>query len=237
MVTHYKVFTSEIIMPEYINIFNVILKRDLILAFRDKTDFINSLIFFIIVITLFPLTFGTKSTIVNEIIPGMIWISALLATCLSLETIFRSDFEDGSIEQLTLSRYPLTLLVSAKIFAHWITFGVPLIIISLLMGMLLSLSNEIIIALFITLILGTPVLSLLGSVMVALTIGLRGGMLLNLLILPLSMPILIFSTVAIHNAALNQSIIAETYFLAGILVLAITLAPLATAAALRIRLS
>jgi heme exporter protein B len=224
-------------MSEYINIFNVILKRDLILAFRDKTDFINSLIFFIIVITLFPLTFGTKSTIVNEIIPGMIWISALLATCLSLETIFRSDFEDGSIEQLTLSRYPLTLLVSAKIFAHWITFGMPLIIISLLMGILLSLSNEIIMALFITLVLGTPILSLLGSVMVALTIGLRGGMLLNLLILPLSMPVLIFSTVAIQNAALNQSIIAETYFLAGILVLAITLAPLATAAALRIRLS
>ena len=224
-------------MSEYINIFNVILKRDLMLAFRDKTDFINSLIFFIIVITLFPLTFGTKSTIVNEIIPGMIWISALLATCLSLETIFRSDFEDGSIEQLTLSRYPLTLLVSAKIFAHWITFGIPLIIISLLMGMLLSLSNEIIMALFVTLILGTPILSLLGSVMVALTIGLRGGMLLNLLILPLSMPVLIFSTVAIQNAALNQSIIAETYFLAGILVLAITLAPLATATALRIRLS
>ena len=224
-------------MSEYINIFNVILKRDLMLAFRDKTDFINSLIFFIIVITLFPLTFGTQSTIVNEIIPGMIWISALLATCLSLETIFRSDFEDGSIEQLTLSRYPLTLLVSAKIFAHWITFGMPLIIISLLMGILLSLSNEIIIALFITLILGTPILSLLGSVMVALTIGLRGGMLLNLLILPLSMPVLIFSTVAIQNAALNQSIIAETYFLAGILVLAITLAPLATATALRIRLS
>ena len=224
-------------MSEYINIFNVILKRDLILAFRDKTDFINSLIFFIIVITLFPLTFGTKSTIVNEIIPGMIWISALLATCLSLETIFRSDFEDGSIEQLTLSRYPLTLLVSAKIFAHWITFGMPLIIISLLMGILLSLSNEIIMAIFITLVLGTPILSLLGSVMVALTIGLRGGMLLNLLILPLSMPVLIFSTVAIQNAALNQSIIAETYFLAGILVLAITLAPLATAAALRIRLS
>ena len=224
-------------MSEYINIFNVILKRDLILAFRDKTDFINSLIFFIIVITLFPLTFGTKSTIVNEIIPGMIWISALLATCLSLETIFRSDFEDGSIEQLTLSRYPLTLLVSAKIFAHWITFGMPLIIISLLMGIFLSLSNEIIMAIFITLVLGTPILSLLGSVMVALTIGLRGGMLLNLLILPLSMPVLIFSTVAIQNAALNQSIIAETYFLAGILVLAITLAPLATAAALRIRLS
>ena len=224
-------------MSEYINIFNVILKRDLMLAFRDKTDFINSLFFFIIVITLFPLSFGTKSAIVNEIMPGMIWISALLATCLSLETIFRSDFEDGSIEQLTLSRYPLTLLVSAKIFAHWITFGMPLIIISLLMGILLSLSNEIIIALFITLILGTPILSLLGSVMVALTIGLRGGMLLNLLILPLSMPVLIFSTVAIQNAALNQSIIAEVYFLAGILVLAITLAPLATAAALRIRLS
>ena len=129
------------------------------------------------------------------------------------------------------------MLVSAKILAHWITFGIPIIVISLIMGMLLSLSNEIMIALFTTLILGTPILSLLGSVMVALTIGLRGGMLLSILILPLSMPVLIFSTIAIQNASLGQSIIAETYFLAGILMLAITLAPIAVTSALRIRLS
>ena len=224
-------------MLEYINIFYVIFKRDLTLTFREKTDFINSLAFFIIIVLLFPLTFGSKSELLNTIMPGIIWISALLATCLSLEAIFRSDFEDGSIEQLALSRYPLILLVSAKILAHWITFGIPIIVISLIMGMLLSLSNEIMIALFTTLILGTPILSLLGSVMVALTIGLRGGMLLSFLIFPLSMPVLIFSTIAIQNASLGQSIIAETYFLAGILMLAITLAPIAVASALRIRLS
>ncbi len=224
-------------MLEYINIFYIILKRDFMLTFREKTDFFNSLVFFIIIILLFPLSFGSKSELLNTIMPGIIWISALLATCLSLEAIFRSDFEDGSIEQLALSRYPLILLVSAKILAHWITFGIPIIVISLIMGMLLSLSNEIMIALFTTLILGTPILSLLGSVMVALTIGLRGGMLLSILILPLSMPVLIFSTIAIQNASLGQSIIAETYFLAGILMLAITLAPIAVTSALRIRLS
>ena len=129
------------------------------------------------------------------------------------------------------------MLVSAKILAHWITFGIPIIITSLVLGIFLSLSSKIMMALFITLILGTPILSLLGSVMAVLTIGLRGGMLLSILILPLTMPILIISTIAIQNAASGQSIIAETYFLAGILILAITLAPIATASALRIRLS
>ena len=224
-------------MSEFINIFFVMLKRDLILAMRDKTDFINSLIFFIIIIVLFPLTFGSDAKLINELIPGVIWISALLATCLSLESIFRSDFEDGTIEQITLSRYPLTLIVSAKIIAHWLTFGIPLIIISILMGLIFSLPVDVILALFITLLLGTPTLSLFGSVMVVLTIGLRGSMLLSLLILPLSMPVLIFSILAVNNASINQSIIAETYFLGGILLLAISLAPIAASAALRIRLS
>ena len=200
-------------MSESINIFFVMLKRDLILAMRDKTDFINSLIFFIIIIVLFPLTFGSDAKLINELIPGVIWISALLATCLSLESIFRSDFEDGTIEQITLSRYPLTLIVSAKIIAHWLTFGIPLIIISILMGLIFSLPVDVILALFITLLLGTPTLSLFGSVMVVLTIGLRGSMLLSLLILPLSMPVLIFSILAVNNASINQSIISETYFL------------------------
>lgn len=224
-------------MREYINIFFVILQRDLTLVFRNKAELVNPLMFFIIVIVLFPLAFGSDAGLLKQLTSGIIWVTALLATSLSLETIFRSDFEDGSIEQLTLSRYPLTLLVSAKIMAHWMTFGLPLIVVSLLTGFILSLSNQTMTALFVTLLLGTPVLSLIGAITVALTIGLRGGMLLSLLILPLYMPVLIFSMLAVQNATAGQPINAEIYFLAGILVLAITLAPLATAAALRIRLS
>ena len=126
-------------MFEYINIFCTLLKRDLVIAIRDKTDFINSLTFFVIIIFLFPLTYGTDSELIMKFTPGMIWISALLATCLSLEGVFRSDFEDGTIEQLTLSRYPLTLISSAKIMAHWIIYSAPLIVISLFMSLILSL--------------------------------------------------------------------------------------------------
>lgn len=224
-------------MKEYIHIFFVILQRDLTLAFRNKAEFINPLMFFVIVIILFPLAFGSDSELLKQLTSGMIWVTALLATCLSLETVFRSDFEDGSIEQLTLARYPLTLLVSAKIMAHWLIFGLPLIFIALLTGFVLSVSEQTLFALFITLLLGTPVLSLIGAITVALTIGLRGGMLLSLLILPLYMPVLIFSMLAVQNATIGQSIAAEIYFLAGMLVLAITLAPITTATALRIRLS
>ena len=224
-------------MSEYLNIFFVMLKRDLTLAFRNKSEFVNPLMFFIIVIVLFPLAFGSDAELLKQLTSGIIWVTALLATTLSLETIFRSDFEDGSIEQLILARYPLTLLVSAKITAHWIIFGMPLIVIALFTGFVLSLSNQTMGALFVTLLLGTPVLSLIGAITVALTIGLRGGMLLSLLILPLYMPVLIFSMLAVQNASVGQSITAEIYFLAGILMLAITLALIATAAALRIRLS
>lgn len=237
MITRLNIFISVTAMRDYLSIFFVILKRDLTLAFRNKAEFINPLMFFIIVIILFPLAFGSDSALLKQLTSGIIWVTALLATCLSLETIFRSDFEDGSIEQLTLARYPLTILVSAKIAAHWFIFGLPLIIVALLAGIVLSLSNETLFALFITLVLSTPVMSLIGAITVALTIGLRGGMLLSLLILPLYMPVLIFSMLAVQNATLGQSIEAEIYFLSGILVLALTLAPMTTAAALRIRLS
>ena len=224
-------------MLDYLKIFNILLLRDLKLAFRNKTELLNPLMFFIMVIVLFPLAFGSDETLLKQLTSGIIWITALLSTCLSLDTLFRSDFEDGSIEQLNLSPYPLTLLVMAKVTAHWLSFGLPLLIIAILTAGILSLPNGVIAALFITLLLSTPVLSLIGAISVALTIGLRGGMLLNLLILPLYMPVLIFSMLAVHNASTGQSIAAETYFLAGILVLALTLAPIATAAALRIRLS
>lgn len=224
-------------ISEYLILFKTILIRDLTLVFRNKAEFVNPLMFFVIVIVLFPLAIGSEAELLRRLMSGIIWVTALLSTVLSLETLFRSDFEDGSIEQLTLSRYPLTLIVSAKITAHWISFGLPLIFVALFIAYILSLPSQVLSALCITLLLSTPVLSLIGAITVALTIGLRGGMLLSLLVLPLYMPVLIFSMLAVQNASVGQSIAAELYFLAGILVLAITLAPITTAAALRIRLS
>jgi len=212
--------------------------RDIILAFRHRAELFNPLIFFTMVIVLFPFAFGSDIGLLNRVMPGTIWITALLATNLSLEGIFRSDFDDGSIEQIILSGYPLTLLVIAKITAHWCLTGLPLIIIAMFTAFLLSFPEHVLQTLFFTLLLGTPVLSLIGAVAVALTIGLRsGGMLLSLIILPLYMPILIFAMLAVENKMAGMSVDAELYFLSGMLVLAMTLAPLATASSLRIRMS
>lgn len=225
-------------MNVYWKAFTVILTRDIMLAFRRQAELVNPLIFFIVVVTLFPFAFGSDSELLRKITAGMIWITALLASTLSLEGIFRSDFEDGSIEQIVLSKYSLTLLVAAKITAHWLLTGLPLIVVGLLVGFILSLPGSAMQALMATLLLGTPVLSLIGAIAVALTVGLRsGGMLLSLLILPLYMPVLIFSMLAVENAMAELPIAAELYFLAGILVLSGTLAPVATAFSLRIRLS
>lgn len=224
-------------MAEYIQVFTVMLFRDLKLAFRNKAELLNPLVFFVMVIILFPLALGANEGLLKQLIPGLIWVTALLSACLSLDNLFRSDFADGSIEQLILSRYPLTLLVAAKVGAHWLSFGLPLILLAGLTGALLALPGPTVAALLLTLLFGTPVLSLIGAITVALTTGLGGGMLLSLLTLPLSMPVLIFSMLAVKNATLGQSIAAELYFLAGILALAVTLAPVTAAAALRIRLS
>ena len=224
-------------MAEYINVFTVMLLRDLKLAFRNKAELLNPLVFFVMVIILFPLALGANEGLLRQLIPGLIWVTALLSACLSLDNLFRSDFADGSIEQLILSPYPLTLLVAAKVGAHWLSFGLPLILLAGLTGALLALPGPTVAALLLTLLFGTPVLSLIGAITVALTTGLGGGMLLSLLTLPLSMPVLIFSMLAVKNATLGQPIAAELYFLAGILALAVTLAPLTAAAALRIRLS
>ena len=224
-------------MAEYLQVFTVMLLRDLKLAFRNKAELLNPLVFFVMVIILFPLALGANEDLLRQLIPGLIWVTALLSACLSLDNLFRSDFADGSIEQLILSRYPLTLLVTAKVGAHWLSFGLPLIMLAGLTGALLALPGPTVAALLLTLLLSTPVLSLIGAITVALTTGLGGGMLLSLLTLPLSMPVLIFSMLAVKNATLGQPIAAELYFLAGILVLAVTLAPVTAAASLRIRLS
>ncbi len=215
-----------------------LLRRDLTLAYRHRAQILNPLLFFVIVVSLFPLGLDPEPELLQTIAPGVIWVAALLAAMLSLDSMFRSDFDDGSLEQLLLTPHPLPLLVLAKILAHWLTSGLPLLVLAPVLGMLLNLGNESLLPLLATLALGTPILSLIGSIGVALTVGLRGGgVLLSLLILPLFIPVLIFAANAVGNAGAGLDITGQLAFLGSLLALASALAPLATAAALRISLN
>jgi heme exporter protein B len=219
-------------------VFVAVLKRDLLLAARHRSELANPMVFYLIVATLFPFATGTEPATLRELAPAVIWVAALLASTLSLERMFHSDFEDGSLEQFLLSDQPLTLLVGAKILAHWLLSGIPLVLTALLLALMYRLPVHVLGPLLATLLLGTPILSLLGSVLAALTVGLRGsGVLLALLILPLCIPMLIFAVSAVNNAARGLSISAELYFLAALLVLSLTIMPAAAAGALRVRLA
>lgn len=214
-----------------------LLKRDLLLAFRHAGELINPLIFFLIVVSLFPMSLHPQGNVLNIMGAGVIWVAALLAAMLSLDNMFRSDFDDGTLEQIALTPWPLPLLSLTKVLAHWLVSGVPLVLLSPLLGVMFNLNSDAIAALFLTLLLGTPVLSLIGAIGVALTVGLRrGGVLLSLLVLPLYIPVLIFGAGSVGDAALGLPIDGPLLFLGAILVLALTLAPFAIAGALRISL-
>ncbi len=218
--------------------FYTLLKRDLTLAYRHRAELANPLLFFVIVISLFPLGISPEAKILTIIAPGIIWVAALLAAMLSLDSLFRSDFEDGTLEQLALTSHSLPLLVLAKVLAHWLLTGLPLLLLAPLLGVLLFLPQSAMLTLLITLALGTPILSLIGAIGVALTVGLRrGGVLLSLLVLPLYIPVLIFAANAVNVAADGLPVTGQLYFLGALLSLSLTLSPLATAAALRISLS
>lgn len=220
------------------NAFIALLKRDLVLAYRNRGELLNPLLFFVIVVSLFPLAVSPEKAVLKPMAAGVIWVAALLATLLSIDRLFRSDFEDGTLEQLLLSPQPMALLVLAKVCAHWLVSGLPLIVVSPLLAVLLHLPSEQLGTLMLTLLLGTPVLSLLGAIGVALTVALRkGGMLLTLLVLPLYTPVLIFGANAVQASALNMDISGQIYLMLAILVLALVLAPLAIGAALRISVS
>ncbi|AZQ85667.1 MAG: heme exporter protein CcmB [Cognaticolwellia sp.] len=215
--------------------FALIVKRDLMIAFRHRDDIINPLLFFVIVVSLFPLGVGPESTTLSRIAPGIIWVAALLATLLSLDRLFKSDYADGSLEQMLLSPHPVFILVIAKIFAHWLLTGLPLILIAPLLAVLLHLHESSYGALMLTLLLGTPVLSLLGAIGVALTVGIKkGGVLLSLLVLPLYIPVLIFATSAIDTAAMNLPYNGQLAIIAAIFFASLTLAPFAVSAALKV---
>ncbi|MDD1649269.1 MAG: heme exporter protein CcmB [Methylococcaceae bacterium] len=218
--------------------FGALVHRDLLLAFRHRGELVNPLLFFMIVVTLFPLGVSPEEAVLRTMSPGVIWIAALLAGLFSLESMFRSDFDDGALEQMALSPQPLPVLMLAKVLAHWLVSGLPMLLMAPLLALLLAMPSRGIQALELTLLVGTPLLSLMGSIGVALTVGLRrGGVLLTLLVLPLYIPVLIFATNAVSAAVAGLPFDGQVYFLAALLALAITLAPFATAAALRISLS
>lgn len=218
--------------------FYSLLKRDLILAYRNRSELANPLLFYIIVVSLFPLAVSPESKTLENMAAGVIWVAALLATLLSIEKIFRSDFDDGTLELMLLSPQPMPVLMLAKVLAHWLITGLPLIIITPLLGMLMHLQMKEIGVLVLTLLLGTPVLSLVGAIGVALTVALRkGGMLLTLLVLPLYTPVLIFGANTVQATSMGLGITGQLYLMMAMLVLALTLAPLAIGAALRISVS
>jgi heme exporter protein B len=218
--------------------FLYLLKRDLTLSFRNRAEFANPLLFFILVITLFPLAIGAEPILLSRIAPGIIWVAALLAAMLSLDSIFRSDFDDGSLEQLLLSSHPMPVLVLAKVTAHWLVTGLPLLLVSPVLAVMLGMPSEAQGTLLLTILIGTPILSLIGSIGVALTVGLpKGGIILSLLILPLYIPVLIFASSAIEGAAGGLEVSAQLYMLLSFFFLAVSLSPLATAAALKISMN
>ncbi|MDU6923250.1 heme exporter protein CcmB [Franconibacter helveticus] len=212
-----------------------IFKRELRLALCKGAEIINPLWFFLIVITLFPLGIGPEPQMLARIAPGVVWVAALLSSLLAMERLFRDDWQDGSLEQLMLLPLPLPAMVVAKVTAHWVVTGLPLIVLSPLAALLLGLDLRSAVTLALTLLLGTPTLSFLGATGVGLTVGLRrGGVLLSLLVLPLTVPLLIFATAAVEAAAMHLAVNGYLAILGAFLAASMTLSPFATAAALRI---
>ncbi|WED21037.1 heme exporter protein CcmB [Vibrio sp. JC009] len=212
-----------------------IIRRELLIAFRRQADILNPLWFFIIVITLFPLSIGPEPNLLARIAAGIIWVAALLSVLLSMERLFKDDFQDGALEQMMLFPIPLPLVVISKVIAHWLLTGLPLILISPILAVLLSLDFETWKTVVLTLLVGTPTLSFIGAIGVALTVGLqKGGVLLSLLILPLFIPVLIFATSAIDAASLGMAYNGQIAIMAAMLAGSVTLTPFAISAAIRV---
>ena len=218
-----------------LNLFLAVVRRDLMLALRQKSDIIQTLFFFAVVITLVPLGVGAEQNLLRTMAPGVVWVAALLAALLSLPRIFALDHADGTLEQMVISAEPLTIIVLAKVFAHWLTTGVPITVFTALFGVMFDLPLDQCVVLMVSLLLGTPVLSLVGAIGAALTLGLRAGSVLtSLLVLPLYIPVLIFGAGAIDRWRAGLEVGSNLALLAACLLVALAVAPVASAAALRI---
>ena len=225
-------------MPGLANAFLALIRRDVRLVARHSSEVAHPVMFFVIVVALFPFGVGSDPVLLRTIGPGIIWVAALLATLLALDALFRSDFDDGTLEQMALSGHPLAVLVLGKVFVHWCATGLPLLVATPLLGLFLGMTGELQLTLLAALALGTPTLSLIGSVGTALTVGIRrSGLLLTLLVLPLYVPVLIFGASVVLAADSGLPTAGHFYILGAMMVLALALAPLAASAALRISLN
>lgn len=216
-------------------VFGRIYRRDLTLAMRSAGQWLNTLLFFVIVVTLFPLGIGPGPQTLATIAPGIVWVSALLSMMLSLDSLFAHDFRDGTLEQMVVSGQPLSVIVLAKVLAHWTTGGLPLVVLSPLLGLLMQLPDTAYATLLLSLLIGTLALSFIGGIGAALIVSVnQGGVLLSLLVLPLTVPVLVFGSGAVSSAALGLTTSTQISVLAAILALSASLAPLAMAGALRV---
>lgn len=205
------------------------------LAARSVGQRLNPLMFFVIVVSLFPLGIGPGPKTLSIIAPGIVWVSALLAMMLSLDALFAHDFHDGTLEQYVISGHPLSVIVLAKIAAYWLTSGLPLVVVSPILGLTMQLQSDAYPILMLSLLLGTLALSFIGAIGAALTVSVnQGGILLSLLVLPLTVPVLIFGSGSVQSAALGLPTATQLSVLAAILALSVSLAPLAISGALRV---
>lgn len=218
-----------------LNLFFSVIRRDLLLALKQKSDIVQTLFFFAVVVTLVPLGVGAETNLLRSMAPGVVWVAALLAALLSLPRLFAHDWADGTLEQMLISAEPLTVIVLAKVSAHWLVTGVPMTVFSLVFGVMFDLPAEETWVLTAALALGTPVLSLVGAIGAALTLGLRAGSVLtSLLVLPLYIPVLVFGAGAAVQVAMSVSPVAYLMVTGALTLFALAAAPFAVAAALRI---
>jgi heme exporter protein B len=223
--------------PSLLHLLLAVLRRDLAAMVRRGSEWSNPLIFFLMVCSLFPLGIGPDPQLLEQLAPGIVWVVALLASLLATDHLFRGDFDDASLEQMLLTPMPLYPQVIAKVFAHWLMTGLPLSVLSPVLALILQMPSAGLGVTMVSLLLGSGVLSFIGAIAAALTVGLRkGGLLLSLITLPLYIPVLIFGSSAVHAAAQGMVFLPQLAILTAFLCLAMALAPLAIAAALRISL-
>jgi heme exporter protein B len=213
----------------------LVIRRDLVLAMRRRADVLTTLIFFVMVVSLFPLGVGPELDMLRKMAPGVVWVAALLASMLSLGRLFSADYLDGTLEQLLLAPQPLSMLVLGKMIAHWMVSGLPLVLMAPVLGLQFDMSVQALWVLVAALLLGTPILSMIGAVGAALTLGLRGGgVLVSLLVLPLCIPVLIFGAGAVEAVTSGLSVVSHLSLLGAMLLLSLVFTPWVTSQALRI---
>lgn len=218
-----------------ISLFVLVMRRDLVLAMRRRADVLTTLIFFVMVVSLFPLGVGPEMDMLRKMAPGVLWVAALLSSMLSLGRLFSADYLDGTLEQMLLAPQSLSVLVLGKMVSHWMVSGLPLVLLTPVLGLQFDMSAPAIGVLMLSLLLGTPILSMVGAIGAALTLGLRGGgVLLSLLVLPLCIPVLIFGTGAVQAVSSGLNVSSHLSLMGALLVLALAFTPWVTAQALRI---